>query len=144
MCGTFVRGTAQAPNWLPDSWTAVVKTPLLQKAFLQSKNCSSGNSALCCQELGFTYTPNPIGSKTLSAERSAAEFLSRKKIIESQSLTPTSYRLSESLSRKEFMKILMNLSGKPLSTECQEVFADVANDWACKYIETALEQGYIT
>lgn len=90
--------------------------------------------------MGFSYTPNPIGSKTLSAERSAAEFLSRKKIIEPQSLTPKAYRLSESLSRKEFMKILINLSGKPLSTECLEVFADVANDWACKYIETALEQ----
>jgi hypothetical protein len=42
------------------------------------------------------------------------------------------------------MKIVMNISGKKIQTDCKEIFADVDDDWACKYIESALEYGFIT
>jgi S-layer homology domain len=41
------------------------------------------------------------------------------------------------------MKIVMNLSGKSVSGTCSNMFSDVANDWGCKYIESALANGFI-
>ena len=52
--------------------------------------------------------------------------------------------MQESISRKEFMKIILQLSNATLSTRCEGLFSDVKNDWSCKYIETALQQKYIS
>jgi len=41
------------------------------------------------------------------------------------------------------MKIVMNLSGKSVPNECKGSFGDVVNDWGCKYIESALANGFI-
>ncbi len=41
------------------------------------------------------------------------------------------------------MKVVMNLSGQPVSEVCQGTFSDVANDWGCKYIESGLKYGYV-
>lgn len=37
----------------------------------------------------------------------------------------------------------MNLSGKSVTDSCTGMFSDVASDWGCKYIESALAHGYI-
>jgi hypothetical protein len=42
------------------------------------------------------------------------------------------------------MKLVMNISGKKIQTDCREIFADVDDDWSCKYIESALEYDFIT
>ncbi len=142
-CWVFQKGSAISPNWLPEWWKAVIKTPELQKIFLQSGNCKEGNLTACCRDMWYIYTKSSIGIKTLSPERAAAEFLAGKKVITSQSLSPSDYKLAENLSRKEVMKIIINLSGKTINQNCREVFLDVPNDWACKYIETALDSGFI-
>ncbi|MDA9128920.1 S-layer homology domain-containing protein [Candidatus Gracilibacteria bacterium] len=53
------------------------------------------------------------------------------------------YRLQDTITRKEMMKIVMNLSGKEVPAMCGGMFVDVENDWGCKYIEEALSQGFI-
>ena len=53
------------------------------------------------------------------------------------------YRLHETITRKEAMKIVMKLSGKTITDTCRWVFSDVPADWWCKYIEAALDAWYI-
>jgi thiol-disulfide isomerase/thioredoxin len=72
-------------------------------------------------------------------EKDSAMMLSEKWVIAASS----DYRLSDTITRKEIMKIVMNLSGKSVSGTCSNMFSDVANDWGCKYIESALANGFI-
>ena len=53
------------------------------------------------------------------------------------------YRLHETITRKEVMKIVMKLSEKTITDTCRWVFSDVPADWGCKYIEAALDAWYI-
>lgn len=73
----------------------------------------------------------------------AANFLAAEGIITDKSANPTEYRLLDTITRKEVMKIVMKLSGKEIVDECDGDFSDVPADWGCKYIEAALEAGYI-
>lgn len=57
--------------------------------------------------------------------------------------TSSDYRLSDTITRKEIMKIVINLSGKSIVEKCTGMFGDVSSDWGCKYIESALAAGYI-
>ena len=57
--------------------------------------------------------------------------------------TSADFGLTNTITRKEIMKIVMNLSGKTVTDECNGNFSDVTNDWGCKYIESALGYGYI-
>ena len=57
--------------------------------------------------------------------------------------TATDFGLSQTITRKEMMKIVMNLSGKNVPDSCNGDFSDVTNDWGCKYIESALSSGFI-
>jgi len=57
--------------------------------------------------------------------------------------TAADFGLANTVTRKEIMKVVMNLSGKSVSDSCTEEFSDVQNDWGCKYIESALGYGYI-
>lgn len=53
------------------------------------------------------------------------------------------YRLHETITRKEVMKIVMKLSWKTITDTCRWAFSDVPADWWCKYIEAALDAWYI-
>jgi len=41
------------------------------------------------------------------------------------------------------MKIIMKISEQEIYEDCKWIFADVTDDWGCKYIETALDNDYI-
>lgn len=79
---------------------------------------------------------------TTKSEYESANFLASKGII-TTSDTEAWFRLGDSITRKEVMKVVMKLSGKTIPETCTGVFSDVANDWSCKYIEAALSAGYI-
>lgn len=74
-----------------------------------------------------------------SANISAANTLAAKGVITASS----DFRLNDTITRKEMMKIVMNLSGKNVPDTCKGSFWDVTNDWGCKYIEAALVNGFI-
>jgi hypothetical protein len=42
------------------------------------------------------------------------------------------------------MKIVMNISGIEVQDNCREIFVDVVDDWGCKYIESALENDFVS
>jgi len=84
-----------------------------------------------------------VGSVSAAvSEINAANTLAGKWVISSQS-DFTGYRLGDTITRKEMMKIVMNLSGKNVPDTCNGTFPDVTNDWGCKYIESALANGFI-
>lgn len=77
------------------------------------------------------------------AELDAANYISSKWIIKDNSSNQSDYRLDDSITRKETMKIVMNMSSTKVEDKCEWKFSDVVNDWWCKYIESALENGFI-
>ncbi len=73
-----------------------------------------------------------------------AVFMSWKGYIVDYSQTPEKYRLDDSITRREMMKVIANMGGATLQNTCEGKFSDVkSNDWGCKYIEWALSQSYI-
>ncbi len=85
---------------------------------------------------------NKNSIKDIQSELWAAQFLGSKWIIKNQE-DSNDFRLSDTITRKEVMKIVMKLSGKTIPDTCNWVFSDVPADWGCKYIETALTAWYI-
>lgn len=91
------------------------------------------------------FFQSSFASFTLKSAREAAQYLSNLGIITNQSENPELYRLSESISRAETMKIIAKLSGEEISTNCESSFSDVASDsWQCKYVMWALKKWYIS
>ncbi len=79
-----------------------------------------------------------------NTELSAANDLSSFKIIVNKSSTPEEYRLGDTITRREMLKIMMNLSPSIVEDKCEWKFADLqTSDWWCKYAEKALEEWYI-
>ena len=76
----------------------------------------------------------------------AANKLANMNVIVDNSNNPASYRLADTIQRKEALKVMMKLSGNTVSEEaCTSPFADIADaDWACKYAVAALDAGFIT
>jgi len=144
LCWVFTRWITNDPNWLPEGWKAVFLYDEIFTKFLWNLQCENWYVSHCCKELWYRYAGVPIGQYYISNERSGAEFLASKKVINVKSFNPHEYKLEDKITRKEIMKVIINLSEKELQEECREIFADVANDWGCKYIETALENGFIT
>lgn len=143
LCGEFTRGNADIPNWLPNNWQAVVTNPELQEKFLWDVVCQTLWAEKCCRSQWFRYAGVPIWVEFISPQRKAAEFLAGKNIIQAKSLDPRGYNLDSEISRKEVMKIILKLSGEEVQDQCKNIFWDVINDWACKYIEAALKFDYI-
>lgn len=74
----------------------------------------------------------------------SANFLAWKWIINDNSADILKYNLDYNITRREMLKVMMNLSGKSLWTSCSGKFSDVgSSDWGCKYAEAALANGYI-
>ncbi len=129
LCGSFTPGTYEDPNWLPNSWSA-------------DKTCETESFESCCEKLWFQYIWT-VWDPEISRERYAAEFLSWKEVIESQSLSPQKYNLGNTITRKEIIKVIANISKIELNSQCNWFFTDVLNDWGCKYIESALREWFI-
>ncbi|MDD5770106.1 MAG: alpha-2-macroglobulin family protein, partial [Candidatus Gracilibacteria bacterium] len=73
-----------------------------------------------------------------------AQILADAGIIVDNSKTPKAYKLSDNISRREMLKIMLNIAGIKPDNICKGKFADLpASDWGCKYAETALKLGYI-
>ncbi|MBW7954606.1 Ig-like domain-containing protein, partial [Candidatus Gracilibacteria bacterium] len=74
-----------------------------------------------------------------------AFILSKNNIINSQK-DPKSYNLLSNISRREMLKVVLNLAGIKPNDDCiNNTFKDISpNDWACKYTTKALEIGYIS
>jgi len=77
-----------------------------------------------------------------ASELESAQKLASMGVIKSGT-TASDFGLSNTITRKEMMKIVMNLSGKNVADTCNGTFGDVTNDWGCKYIESALSHGFI-
>ena len=75
------------------------------------------------------------------------QFLAAKKLWERWVIVKKSsvklYRLDETMTRKEFMKVLANQVWESIPNECDYEFRDVRNDWGCKYIEWAMKKAYV-
>ncbi len=79
-----------------------------------------------------------------NAQKDAANYLAQKSIIVNHQDDVPAYRLDDTITRREMLKVMMNLSGKDVSDTCSGKFSDLsASDWGCKYAEAALENGYI-
>ena len=72
----------------------------------------------------------------------AAKTLWEQWIIVEQ-VSKNSYRLDETMTRKEFMKVLANKVWDEIPNECDYEFRDVKNDWGCKYIEWAMKSAFV-
>jgi len=134
---------AQKQNWLPSWWIGVSLNQDTQRSFSGNTSCNTGKVESCCKSEWYRYAWIPIGLEAVSSERKWAEFLTHKWIINNHNLAPSRYNLSEQISRKEIMKVIMNMSEKDISLECNEIFSDVDADWWCKYIESALKYEFI-
>lgn len=77
-------------------------------------------------------------------EIETANFLAWKSIIADNSNSPSLYRVNDTITRKETMKIVMKLSWLTIEDKCEWKFSDVLNDWWCKYIEAWLKAWFIT
>jgi len=74
----------------------------------------------------------------------AANFLAIEWVIADKSATPADYRLLDTITRQEVMKIIAKLSGETIEETCAGIYNDVdKTGWGCKYIEWALEKEYI-
>ena len=72
-----------------------------------------------------------------------ANTLAKRGIINLQN-TPEDYRLDDTITRREFMKVVVKLVWEHVEDVCHRSFTDViSSDWACKYIEWALMKNFI-
>jgi len=95
-------------------------------------------AVVLCMMLSFS------GFASSANEIAAADFLASEGIIVDHKDNPDLYGLGQNIQRQAVMKIVMKLSGKKITDTCRGEFSDVdVNDWPCKYIEAALDEGYI-
>lgn len=74
----------------------------------------------------------------------SANFLAENNIINDNSFNPAWYNLDDNITRREMLKILMNLSWKEVVDRCLWAFKDIArDDWGCKYAEAAVKEWFI-
>lgn len=144
LCWEFTKWSQWNSNWLPFQWNAVFIDDILENNFLEDISCLDSNIGECCVSQWYRYAWVPIWVEYISDERKWAELLASMKIIETKSFNPDEYQLEENISRKEIMKIIINISGIEIMDNCREIFTDVNTDWGCKYIESALENNFIT
>ncbi len=91
--------------------------------------------AMLCTSPGFAYTQESVD---------AANFIAQKGIINDNTYNIPAYDLDNNITRREMLKVMMNLSGKTVEDVCSWKFQDMqADDWGCKYAEAALDNGYI-
>ena len=73
-----------------------------------------------------------------------ANFMAQSSYIVDYSNSPEKYRLNDSITRREVMKVIANIAGAEFWDTCEWKFSDVkSSDWGCKYIERALSIGIV-
>jgi len=93
--------------------------------------------------VGMLIAPMLMGTGfAAKTELESAQKLATMGVINSGS-SAADFGLSNTITRKEMMKVILNLSGKSVPDTCKGTFSDVANDWGCKYIEAGLANGFI-
>ncbi len=84
------------------------------------------------------FTPN-------TDEIKAANSLASQGIINNQRDNPSKYNLWANITRREMLKVMMNLSWDWQGDTCDWLFADLnSSDWWCYYAEKALKLWYIS
>lgn len=79
-----------------------------------------------------------------TAETEAANKLAGLGVIADQTSNVSAYRLGDTITRREMLKVMMNLNGSTVENKCEGKFTDLpATDWGCKYAEAALAKGFI-
>lgn len=74
----------------------------------------------------------------------AANFLASQWIINDNSNYYLDYKLTNKITRREMLKVMMKLSEKEVGKECHNSFKDMnEKDWGCKYAEVALKEWFI-
>lgn len=74
----------------------------------------------------------------------SANFLAQNNIINTQT-NSKDYNINSYISRREMLKVMLNLAWISPSETCDNSFKDISSsDWACKYTKKALELSYIS
>lgn len=85
-----------------------------------------------------------VGVKAADASVDAANRLASLGVIVDNSTDPSKYNLGSNITRREMLKVMMNLSSVEVTETCEGKFSDLpASDWGCKYAEAALKAGFI-
>ena len=85
-----------------------------------------------------------VGVKAADASVDAANRLAALGVIVDSSANPSEYKLDSTISRREMLKVMMNLSSVEVTDTCEGKFSDLPkSDWGCKYAEAALKAGFI-
>ncbi len=91
---------------------------------------------LGCFSHSFSYDASDIES---------ADFLAQKGIIENWASSHENYKLDDTITRREMLKVMLLLSEKQVINSCTGLFQDLwSQDWGCKYAETAVKEWFIT
>lgn len=97
-------------------------------------------SALILSLLSLTYSVQAYTESDVDA----ANFIASKGIINDNANNVPAYMLGNHITRREMLKVMMNLSEKTFPESCTGKFQDMkSTDWGCKYAEAALANGYI-
>lgn len=79
------------------------------------------------------------GVKAADSSVEAANRLASLGVIVNSSSNPAGYNLNSSITRREMLKVMMNLSSVEVTEKCEGKFSDLkSSDWGCKYAEAAL------
>ena len=80
----------------------------------------------------------------MEIHNSAANFLADKGVIVNQSGNVAEYNHTSNITRREMVKVAMNISGKNVPDSCTGEFSDLhSDDWGCKYAEAALVNWFV-
>ena len=75
--------------------------------------------------------------------QASAGFLADMGVIEKKG-SLFSYNLDNDITRREMLKVMMNISWKNVTDTCEWKFNDLdSDDWGCKYAESALANSFI-
>lgn len=91
----------------------------------------------------FSVVAPVVGVSADSTASDAAARLAALGVITAQT-SDAGYKLDSTISRREMLKVMMNLSSVEVTDTCEGKFSDLpASDWGCKYAEAALKAGFI-
>ena len=101
-------------------------------------------SAVASLAIVFSIVSPVLGVNAAYTSLEAANKLATLGVIVDNSSNPSDYRLGDTITRREMLKIMMKLSTVTVDDSCEGKFADLpASDWGCKYAEAALANGMI-
>jgi hypothetical protein len=105
-------------------------------------------SAVAGLAMVFTVVSPIAGVSAAYTSLEAANKLATLWVVVDQSSNPADYRLGDTISRREQVKLAMNLAScqaVTVSDTCTGKFSDLASsDWGCKYAESALSNGFVS